>query len=295
MKKSILILCLSILASSVFAQFGVMTVSSNNNQKFWLFIDDVLQNEYSTHSMLIQGLQPIPYRVRVEMDNQDYNCVGQTVVISNNPRLNNFIITRDRANNYFFGKTQGIVIPFFVQTVILPNYSYFSGYQQFLYPGFNVNVSYGQGNQYRGNAYKRPQGGHGQGNPNSGYGNPNPGYGNPNPGYGNPNPHGNPNQGNNNPQTYCMPDNDFNQALKTIKNGTWDDSKLLIAKQIASQNNLCVAQIMQICNQFSFDSGKLDFAKHAYPNCVDKSNYYQVCDVFSSSSSKNELMRFINN
>lgn len=288
MKKPILILCMSILASSVFAQFGVMTVSSNNNQKFWLFIDDVLQNEYSTHAMLIQGMQYIPYRIRVEMDNQDFNCVGQTVVISNNPRQNNFIITRDRTNNYFFGKTQGIVIPFFVQTVILPNYSYYSGYQQFLYPGFNANVSYGQGNQHRGNAYKRPQGGgYGQGNPNPNQGNPNSGYGNPNPGHGNPNP------GHNNPQVYCMPDNDFNQALKTIKNASSDNAKALIAKQIATQHNLCVSQITQMCKQFTFDDGKLDFAKHAYPYCVDKNNYYQVCDAFTFSSTKEQLMKFI--
>jgi hypothetical protein len=66
----------------MFAQYGNITVSSNTNQKFWLFVDDVLQNEYSTTLIRIQGLQYSYYKIRVEMDNLSNNCVGQEQLFS---------------------------------------------------------------------------------------------------------------------------------------------------------------------------------------------------------------------
>jgi len=149
-KKTFLILILSIMTTSVFAQFGTMTITSNSNQKFWLFIDDVLQNEYSTHSIKIMGLQFMYYKVRVEMDNPANNCVGQTIMISKSPNQNNFVVNKDRGNNFTFNLSNTMPNPFFAQNIILPNYSYYSAFQQYLFPGFNANVSYGQGNQYRG-------------------------------------------------------------------------------------------------------------------------------------------------
>jgi hypothetical protein len=286
-KKTFLLLILSLFASSVFAQFGVLTVSSNTNQKFWLFIDDVLQNEYATHSIKIQGLFFIPYKVRVEMDNRINNCVGQTIIISNIPNNNNFLISVDRANNYIFGKARSMPNPFFIQTVIMPDYSYFSAYQQYLFPGFNPNVNYGQ-SQYKGSQYKRPQYNYQGSGPsyggNQGY-NQGPGYGNPpgqgNPGYGTP------------PQGRCMPTPDFSRAYSAIQGESFEESKFNTAKQITSNNWLCVSQIVQICKLFSFEQTKLDFAKFAYRYCVDQNNYYQLNEVFTYSASKDELRRYI--
>jgi len=300
-KKTFLFLLLSVFAVTAWAQYGTLTVSSNTYQKFWLFIDDVLQNEYATHSIRIQGLQFIPYRVRVEMDNQVNNCVGQTVLITNMPNNNNYVINVDRANNYIFGKSRTMANPFFIQNVILPNYYYYSAYQQFLFPGFNPNANYGQGGQYKGNPYKGyqqniPGGGHGQGG-NSGYGNQghgNQGHGNPGPGTtgpGNPGP-GNPGYGTP-PPNVCMPQMDFNRAISVIQGESFEDSKFGTAKQVTSNNYLCVVQIIQICKLFSFEQTKLDYAKFAYRYCVDPNNYYLLNEVFSYSASKDELRRFI--
>jgi len=292
-KKTFLFLCLSIITLSVFAQFGSLTVSSNTNQKFWLFIDDVLQNEYSTHAIRIQGLQFIPYRIRVEMDNHANNCVGQNVLISNMPNNNNYVVSVDRnnRNNYTFGKAKTQSNPFFIQTVILPNYSYFSAYQQYLFPGFNPNVNYGQG--YKGNIYKGYQynsQGSGYYGGNQGYGSQghgSSGYGNPG-GYGTPPPPPPPSH-----YAMCMNTGDFNRALSIIQNESFENSKLNTAKQISSNNNLCVSQIVQICRLFSFEQTKLDFAKYAYRYCVDPNNYYLLNDVFSFAASKDELRKFI--
>jgi hypothetical protein len=296
MKKFLLFLLMSILASTLFAQYGTLTISSNQNQKFWLFIDDVLQNEYATHIIRIQGLQYNYYKIRVEIDNYNNNCVGQTILISNVANNNNYVIN-SKGNAFSFEKTKMMVNPYFIQNIILPDYSYYSGYNQFMYPGFNNNVNYGQG--AKGNAYKRyPNSSQGYGNQgygnqgygNQGYGNQPP-HGNP-PGYGNtpPPPHGNPGGG-----SGCMNTNDFNRAYNTIKKESFENSKLETAKQITATNWLCVSQIMQICKLFSFENSKLEYAKFAYRSCVDKNNYYQLNDVFSFSASKDELRNFINN
>ena len=288
-KKTFLILFMSITITSVFAQFGTMTITSNSNQKFWLFIDDVLQNEYSTHSIKIMGLQFMYYKVRVEMDNPANNCVGQTVMISKLPNQNNFVVNKDRANNFTFNQSNTMANPFFIQDVILPNYNYYSAFQQYLFPGFNANVSYGQGNQYRGNTYKGYQhnyqsGGYGyggnQGYGNQGYGNP-PGHGTPPPGYGTP------------PPATCMPTIDFNRALTVIKGESFENSKLNTAKQVTSVNYLCVSQIVQICRLFTYEQSKLEYAKYAYHYCVDQNNYYLLNDVFTYAASKDELRQYI--
>ena len=269
---------MSITATSVFAQYGTLTVTSNSNQKFWLFIEDVLQNEYSTHSIRIQGLQLTAYRVRVEMDNANNNCVGQTIQISNLPHQNNYLVSVDRQNNYLFGKSNMQANPFFIQNLILPDYNYLSAYQQFLYPGFNQNATYGQ-SQHKGSTYKGYQqqgGGHG------GYGghggNQNHGV---KPGYVAPS------------QPTCMPMNDFNKAFSVIQGETFESSKLSTAKQITAVNYLCVSQIVQICKLFSYEETKLDFAKYAYQYCVDKNNYFQLNEVFTYSNSKDELRKYI--
>jgi len=282
MKKIVLFLLASIICSTAFAQYGSITVSSNSNQRFWLFIDDVLQNEYATHIIRIQGLQYSYYKIRVEMDNPTNNCVGQTVLISNIPNGNNYTVSKDNKNNFRFERTQSMVNPFFIQNIILPDYSYYSAYNQFLYPGFNSNVNYGQGNQFKGNAYKKYN--------TQGYGSQ--GYGNP-PGHGNQG-YGNQGYGNSPIQTGCMPANDFNRAVSTIKKESFENSKLEVAKQVTSNNYLCVSQIVQICRLFSFENSKLEYAKFAYRYCVDRNNYYQLNEVFSYNASKDELRNYIN-
>ena len=90
-----------------------------------------------------------------------------------------------------------------------------------------------------------------------------------------------------------MNQNDFNNALNSIRSDSFESGKLSKAKQIVSRNRMCTAQIVQIVRLFSFESNKLEFAKYAYQYCSDKNNYYQVTDAFSFQSSKDELLKFI--
>ena len=58
-----------------------LTVTSPRNQsyRFWLYVDDVLQNEQSVRSICVRNLEEDSYYVRVELDNPLQNCVGQFV------------------------------------------------------------------------------------------------------------------------------------------------------------------------------------------------------------------------
>lgn len=86
---------------------------------------------------------------------------------------------------------------------------------------------------------------------------------------------------------------DFAAALKTLEKGSFDDTKLSAAKAIASKNCLSAEQVVKLCNQFSFEDNKLAFAKFAYRYTTDKKNYFKVADVFTFSSNKDELSKFI--
>jgi hypothetical protein len=44
---------------------------------------------------------------------------------------------------------------------------------------------------------------------------------------------------------------------------------------------------------FSFEDSRLDFAKFAYKNCINKGNYFEVNQAFSFESSVDNLNQFI--
>ena len=90
-----------------------------------------------------------------------------------------------------------------------------------------------------------------------------------------------------------MGDSNFRSAMNSIKKQSFDDTKMKMAKQITSANCLTVSQIRRMMSNFSFESGKLDYAKFAYLYCTDRNNYFQVNDDFSFSSSADELTEFI--
>lgn len=90
-----------------------------------------------------------------------------------------------------------------------------------------------------------------------------------------------------------MSDEDFNRALGSVQSKSFDNTKLVVAKQIASSNCLKVSQVKQMAKLFNFDAGKLEFAKYAYDHTYDIANYYQVNDVFSFDSSAKELSNYV--
>lgn len=56
-----------------------LTIVAPKHQAFWLFVDDVLQNENAVHSIRINNLWPDEFYIRVELDNASQDCVGRFI------------------------------------------------------------------------------------------------------------------------------------------------------------------------------------------------------------------------
>jgi Domain of unknown function (DUF4476) len=87
--------------------------------------------------------------------------------------------------------------------------------------------------------------------------------------------------------------NQYNAVRQTIQRESFDKGKLSIATQILSDYYITSAQAKELTMLFSFDDAKLAFAKFAYRRTVDKGSFFMIYDVFSFSSSKQELADYI--
>jgi len=85
----------------------------------------------------------------------------------------------------------------------------------------------------------------------------------------------------------------LNYAIRSIKRKTFSDTQLRLAKQIVSSNYLTVSQLARVANVFSFESTKLEFAKFAYDYAYDPENYWLINEIFTFSSSTDELDAFL--
>lgn len=92
-----------------------------------------------------------------------------------------------------------------------------------------------------------------------------------------------------------MSDREFNRVLESIQKEWLETNKLKSATQTVTTSRLTSAQVTKIVWLFSFENNKLELAKRAYANTVDKRNYNMVNDAFSFNSSKEELARYIRN
>lgn len=247
MKKALTLLLLW-LSFNTMAQITVHHPNSNNgygtsltiigerNQNFWLFIDDVLQNENAVNSIQVNGLELKQYYVRVEIDNQLHNCFGHYVNIS---RSRIFEIERD--GGYYGMETT-------TDTHIRPQLT------------MNLLVANNQGFY------------------------PNQGHVNVHPQNGGMLPP---------PPMMGMGHHEFVELKAMIERESFDSSRLTVAKQVAAGNHLSASQITELCRLFSFESNALEFAKYAYPYCLDPNKYYLVNQAFKYDSSKRELSDLI--
>jgi hypothetical protein len=92
---------------------------------------------------------------------------------------------------------------------------------------------------------------------------------------------------------YPMTDLDFRDMKQSVASNSFEESKLNIAKQVASSNCLFSSEVKEIMELFSFESSRLEFAKFAYRYTFDVGNYYKVNGAFQFESSIEELNKYI--
>ena len=92
-----------------------------------------------------------------------------------------------------------------------------------------------------------------------------------------------------------MSDREFSSFLQMLKKQSFDDRRLDFLKSQLSRTDFNTRQIKSIMKEFSFDKNRLEFAKMAYRNCVDKRNYFELYDAFDFESYARELNKFVQN
>jgi hypothetical protein len=103
------------------------------------------------------------------------------------------------------------------------------------------------------------------------------------------------NRDNNDYNSRAMNAQSFSNFKQSLSNESFDNTRMNIAKQVINSNYFTTAQIKEVLQLFSFENNKLELAKFAYKNTIDKNNYFSVADGFTFSNNKDELMRYIQN
>lgn len=112
-------------------------------------------------------------------------------------------------------------------------------------------------------------------------------------GFGNDNGYGNNGYGNY--YSNVMNEKEFSSFMQALKRQSFDDSKMDFLKAQLKRTSFNTMQIKAIMKEFSFDKARLEFAKIAYKNCVDKRNYFELNEAFDFESYARELNKFIQN
>jgi hypothetical protein len=92
-----------------------------------------------------------------------------------------------------------------------------------------------------------------------------------------------------------MSDYEFDRVLDNISKERFENNMLRSATQIINSNYFTSQQVKELLQLFGFENNKLDLAKLAYDKTVDQRNFSIINDVFSYSSSRDELARYIRN
>lgn len=295
MKKFSLFIIIAISSIYSFAQNASLTIESEKHERFWLYVNGKQQNRNPESSIEISGLYADwDYNVRIVVENKrrsemttvmrlhhgnnnySLNCNSRSGQINLNQKHGNYPPHPQNGNHNQHGN-HGQQPP---HGQYPPQGNYPSQPPQGQYPpqgNFPPQGNYPPQGQYP--PQQQPQGGH----------------------HG----HHNPPQSNQPqvvviqqpaPEPVIMPcsDEDFYEAKRTIENADFEQTKLTIAKQIVASELMTARQLAEIANLFDFENSKLEFLKYAYPYCFDKNKYYMVNNVFTFSSSVDELNEYIN-
>jgi len=86
---------------------------------------------------------------------------------------------------------------------------------------------------------------------------------------------------------------EFNMAKESLRKEWFENSRLTMAHQIVDKNYFTSQQVKELLFLFTFENNRLDLAKYAYGNTIDKENYFIVNDAFTFNSNKDALARYI--
>jgi hypothetical protein len=315
--KSVVLLLVALCPLVSFAQSS-LTIFSEDGYKFYLVLNGQKQNNVAMTNVRIDGLSQPQYAVKILFEDPAKPEISKNVPTVD-PQTNAFA---DVTYKIKTTKDGDLKMRYFSATPVQPNYVappdvYVMHYGQPVPPpppggttvtqttvtqtsgvsdmGAGASISVGAGGVNMNINISDPTMGAGSTvshtttttttTSDMGYSNNNRNYNNNN--YNDPPP---PRGSNCN---YAMDGGSFRSAKETVSKASFDETKLSTAKTILTSNCMTTDQVIQICNLFSFEASKLDFAKHAHARTTDPGNYFKVGNIFSFDASRTELNNYI--
>ncbi len=92
-----------------------------------------------------------------------------------------------------------------------------------------------------------------------------------------------------------MNSRDFAEFKQLIADRTFETTKMDMTKSVIDYNLFSTEQVKEILTWFVFESNKLDLAKYAFKNVVDRGNYYKLYNSFVFESNVTDLDNFVKN
>lgn len=86
--------------------------------------------------------------------------------------------------------------------------------------------------------------------------------------------------------------NTFSALKQSIANASFESTRLDIARSVIAKQYITSSQLRELLQLFTFESSKVEFAKFAYPQVIDRQNIFTIYDVFRFNSSISELSNF---
>ncbi len=317
--RFLLIALLALCPFTNFAQSS-LTIFSEDGYRFYLILNGQKQNNVAMTNVRIDGLAQPQYAVKILFEDPSKPEISKNIPVVD-PGTNDFA---DVTYKIKTNKDGELKMRYFSATPVVPNYVppadvYVMHYGQPAPPpppgmgGTTVTqttVTQTTGTTGMGGANISVGGGMGGVNMNINISDPvlgggtttttrttttttstDMGYSNGGGYHDNPPPPPPPSRGNN--CRFAMDASSFRSAKETVTKASFDETKLSTAKTILTSNCMSTDQVIAICNLFSFEASKLDFAKYAYERCTDRGNYFKVGNIFSFDASRTELNEYI--
>lgn len=86
---------------------------------------------------------------------------------------------------------------------------------------------------------------------------------------------------------------DLQYILEKIEAETFKDAKLNRGKNLTKDECFYTAQVMEIVDLYVYNDDQLEIAKHLYHRTADQSRYYDVVDMLTFLSDREELTEYI--
>ncbi len=246
-------------------------VFSENGERFWLVVNGIRQNNQATQNVKVTELKGLSWQFKIVFENESLGEFNKTIYAVEGPsREVTFAIGKNKKGEYRLKHYGDVPLNTSDSDQNQETVTYHEEELPTQNPAFDLRIGR-DGVRVTVNPRERN--------------NPNPNERRtttqqPTPRY-------------NTPCNVAMSNQELQAAKQSITNKSFEEDRIIIAKQIIRTRCLSAAQVLEIARIFDFEASRLDFAKFAYDYTTDSQNYYLVNDAFDFSESIRMLDEYI--